>query len=190
MRIIEILVRLRGCADWYYRCAHMLQCTFSQVAPLMNTDARSYPIAHIFMFKLWYEKFELASDCLYSKYTRKIISKEICGWDREVAGSISLCPVPLRMGTRGAWCVHFIVSRLVRLCSRYCMCNQVYMYCYCFIICDNLASRKHAYIILTPLKPHFYIVKLGFTGVYIIFLISAQKHRLWVLVRTASSRRF
>ena len=24
-----------------------------------------------------------------------------------------------------------------------------------------------------PLKPHFYIVKLGFTGVYMIFLISA-----------------
>ena len=36
-----------------------------------------------------------------------------------------------------------------------------------------------------PLQPHYYIVKLGFTGVYIIFLISAQKHRLWVLVRTA-----
>ena len=30
------------------------------------------------------------------------------------------------------------------------------------------------------LKPHFYTVKLGFTGVYIIFLIFAQKHRLWV----------
>ena len=30
-----------------------------------------------------------------------------------------------------------------------------------------------------PLKPHFYIVKLGFTGVYIIFLFSAQKHSLW-----------
>ena len=41
-----------------------------------------------------------------------------------------------------------------------------------------------------PLKPHFYIAKLGFTGVYIIFLISTQKHRLWVLVRTASARRF
>ena len=27
-----------------------------------------------------------------------------------------------------------------------------------------------------PIKPHFYIVKLGFTGVYIIFLISALKH--------------
>ena len=36
-----------------------------------------------------------------------------------------------------------------------------------------------------PFKPHFYMVKLGFTGVYIIFLISAQKHRLWVHVRTA-----
>ena len=43
---------------------------------------------------------------------------------------------------------------------------------------------------INSLKPHFYIVKLGFTGVYIIFLISAQKHRLWVLVRTASPRRF
>ena len=41
-----------------------------------------------------------------------------------------------------------------------------------------------------PFKPHFYIVKLGFTGVYTIFLISAQKHRLWVLVRTALTRRF
>ena len=37
-----------------------------------------------------------------------------------------------------------------------------------------------------PLKPHFYIVKLRFTGVYITFIISAQKHRLWVLIRTAS----
>ena len=51
------------------------------------------------------------------------------------------------------------------------------------------SSRKHANIILTPLKPHFYIVKLGFTGVYIIFLISAQKHGFLVLVRTASPMR-
>ena len=32
-----------------------------------------------------------------------------------------------------------------------------------------------------PLSPHFYIVKLGFTGVYIIFLIFALNHKLWVL---------
>ena len=45
---------------------------------------------------------------------------------------------------------------------------------------------------LDPLKPHFYIVKLvcNVTGVYIIFLISAQKNRLWVLVRTAISEFF
>ena len=34
-----------------------------------------------------------------------------------------------------------------------------------------------------PLIPHLYIIKLGFTGVYFFFLISAQKHRLWVPVR-------
>ena len=32
--------------------------------------------------------------------------------------------------------------------------------------------------------PHFYIVKLGFTVVYISFLISAKQNRLWVLFRT------
>ena len=36
------------------------------------------------------------------------------------------------------------------------------------------------------LKPHFNIVKLGFTGVY-IFLISAQKQRLCILIKTASA---
>ena len=33
-------------------------------------------------------------------------------------------------------------------------------------------SREHTYIMLTPFKPH--LVKLRFTGVYIILLISAQ----------------
>ena len=36
------------------------------------------------------------------------------------------------------------------------------------------SSRKHIYIILIPLNPTFYIVKLGFTVVYIIFLISLK----------------
>ena len=38
-----------------------------------------------------------------------------------------------------------------------------------------------------PLTPHFYIVKLGLTGVYNCFIF-ALNHRLWVLVRTASIR--
>ena len=58
-----------------------------------------------------------------------------------------------------------------------------------------------------PITPHFYIVKLGFTGVYTFCPIFALKHRLWVLnevvlmcthdlcrlwvlVRTASMRPF
>ena len=40
-----------------------------------------------------------------------------------------------------------------------------------------------------PLKPHYYIVKLGFTG-YTLFSYFTIKHRLWVFVRTASARRF
>ena len=51
---------------------------------------------------------------------------------------------------------------------------------------NNCFITKTCLYNVYPLKPHFYIVKLGFTGVYIIVLISALKHRLWVLVRTAS----
>ena len=50
-------------------------------------------------------------------------------------------------------------------------------------------TRPYMYNI-DPLKPHFYIRKLVFTEVNIIFLISTQKHRLWVLIRTASPRQF
>ena len=41
----------------------------------------------------------------------------------------------------------------------------------------QLITKTYLYNV-NPLKPHFYIVKLGNSGVYIIFLISAQKHRL------------
>ena len=37
-----------------------------------------------------------------------------------------------------------------------------------------------------PLKPQFYIVKLGFTVVYFIFLISAQQHSLGEAVLTST----
>ena len=67
---------------------------------------------------------------------------------------------------------------------------------FCFLFCFFLSSScpdifyyitKICLYNVDPLKPHFYIVKLGFTGVNIIFLVSAQNHRLWVLVRTASA---
>ena len=61
-------------------------------------------------------------------------------------------------------------------------------------LCQNkqlkLSITKTYLYNFDPIKPHFYIVKLEFTWVNIIFLISAQKHRLWVLVRTILVRWF
>ena len=51
----------------------------------------------------------------------------------------------------------------------------------CFFFPKKVITKTYLYN-FDPLKPHFYIVKLGFKGVYIIFLISDQKHRLWVLL--------
>ena len=56
-----------------------------------------------------------------------------------------------------------------------------------FHMWDLFCITKTRLYYFDPLKAHSYIVKLRFT---LFFLISAQKHRLWVLVRTASSRRF
>ena len=38
---------------------------------------------------------------------------------------------------------------------------------------NDLCITKTCLYNFDPIKPHFYMVKLGFTGVYIIFLISA-----------------
>ena len=44
----------------------------------------------------------------------------------------------------------------------------------------SFPTQRYSFITKTclynvdPLKPHFYIIKLGFTGVYVIFLFSAQ----------------
>ena len=42
------------------------------------------------------------------------------------------------------------------------------------VVLDKKIITKTCLYNFDPLKPHFYIVKPGFTGVYIIFLISAQ----------------
>ena len=60
--------------------------------------------------------------------------------------------------------------------------NNCFIICIFFLAnCGNNSQLQIAIIItktrlynFDPLKPQFYIVKLGFTGVYIIFLISAQ----------------
>ena len=48
---------------------------------------------------------------------------------------------------------------------------------YTIFLLNSRITNPYIYNV-DPLKPHFYILKLGFTGVYIIFLNSAQKHRL------------
>ena len=53
-----------------------------------------------------------------------------------------------------------------------------------------LKHQDNFHVIYTPFHPTFFIVKLGFTGVHINFLNFALKYRLWVLIRTASLRRF
>ena len=50
------------------------------------------------------------------------------------------------------------------------------------------SSHKHVHVLNTPLNP-FYIVKLGYTGMY-IFLIFVPKHRLWVLVNRGGSNMY
>ena len=48
---------------------------------------------------------------------------------------------------------------------------RIWIWCPPYILAHITKTRLYN---SDPLKPHFYIVKLGFTGVYIIFLISAQ----------------
>ena len=56
-----------------------------------------------------------------------------------------------------------------------------------FLGVSSTASRKNVYAMYTPLYPTFMWQNWGMQGIP-IFLIFAPKHRLWVLVRTASER--
>ena len=57
----------------------------------------------------------------------------------------------------------------------------ILLFLYDFVFTVNVQKFQTLYIMKThlynfdPLKPHFYTVKLEFTGVYNILLISAQK---------------
>ena len=87
------------------------------------------------------------------------------------------------------WCICWFHLNYVCEIWGFGKCKEIeeFIFKFCKKLLNITKTRLYNF---DPLKPHFYIVKLGFTGVYIIFLISAQKHRLWVLVRTASARRF
>ena len=62
-----------------------------------------------------------------------------------------------------------VISHLLDRISRIANYAQIIVYNY------NIIDITKTYLYnFDPFKPHFYIVKLGFTWVYIIFLISAQ----------------
>ena len=89
-----------------------------------------------------------------------------------------------------SWIIHVDTSLCFTEPFFFCFLFFVFFFCFFFVVVVVFLSiTKTCLYNFDPLKPHFYIVKLEFTGVYIIFLISAKKHRLWVLVRTASPRR-
>ena len=53
--------------------------------------------------------------------------------------------------------------------------DTAWMFFFFFFFFCSIGHITKTYLYnFDPLKPHFYIVKLGFTGVYIIFLISVQ----------------
>ena len=55
------------------------------------------------------------------------------------------------------------------------------------MLLTEVSSLLRCSCIVDPTYTQIYIEKLGFKGVYIIYFFTfALKHRLWVLVRTAS----
>ena len=67
--------------------------------------------------------------------------------------------------------LNFTQQKLVKRINICCKVTFGFKYIYSNAVCDITKTCLYNF---DPLKPHFYIVKLGFTGVYIIFLISAQ----------------
>ena len=72
---------------------------------------------------------------------------------------------PMKFGTFVPYMYRFviIIKYLTNFFKRMKFRNKIYP---AFLFPFNIYN-------FDPLKPHFYIVKLGFTGVYIIILISA-----------------
>ena len=66
----------------------------------------------------------------------------------------------------------FTVTQYDKVCEK-CSFVPRWVHLQHIIVCSVYITKTCPYN-FDPLKPHFYIIKLEFTGVYIIFLISAQ----------------
>ena len=107
---------------------------------------------------------------------------------------LSFCVFLLACSIRGA----DILSQ--QQCQHYSLthANCKYTSYHNFSWCVELTIRITCPCNIYPLKPHFYIEKVGyavfsfliFTFLIFTFLIFPPKHRVWVLVRTAAARQF
>ena len=100
------------------------------------------------------------------------------------------CNIRIWLGLHFHWtqitCVLWllIVLQCVYFCFFFLVIITLFVYLFLMSkskVCNNSAELGHTttktrLYDFNPLKPHFYIVKLGFTGVYIIFLILLKKN--------------
>ena len=163
-------------------------------------------------FQFW------ACQAMWLRYSQRIMAKRFANrgdldqTTHSAASDLGLCclPITLLVVSRLKWVniesslIFFFFFFLLFFFYYYSFYFISYFYLFIFVltyISDSLHLSQSTYLAAAaitktclynsdPLKPHLYIVKLGFTWVYIIFLISAQKHRLWVFVITTSPRRF
>ena len=78
-------------------------------------------------------------------------------------------------------------KKISALCAKY---SEDSVYCFCIDVAIDDLIMITCPCNVYPLTPHLYIVKTGVYRDIFYFLIFALKHRLWVLVRTASVGRF
>ena len=109
-----------------------------------------------------------------SKQSQKKVSRFVFS---EMAGNLPSVSSPLKHITN---ILEKELHSVIVVRSEYLLHNLLAMF-----MDSNVTITQTCLYNFDPLKPHFYRVKVEFTGVYIIFLISAQKHRLRVLIRTA-----
>ena len=112
-------------------------------------------------------------------YDRALLPSIICLGRLRIASKniFNLWQLRQRVDSLAQWLEHWIFNRedRVRFPGK-----TEYFFSYASFLCYGFhVVRKTYRYNFDPLKPHFYILKLRFIGVYTIFRISAQKNIDW-----------
>ena len=95
-------------------------------------------------------------------------------WEATLRDGVGFATVYRRIYRRKFLTLSNQTSRYIRECIR------MVIYSRATLVAVTSITKTRLYN-FDPLKPHFYIVKLGFAGVYIIFLISIFWAEIWKL---------